>query len=268
MSEHRVRLDQRGDEPLQPHRGQLHGAGQRRHLFACVGQEFVERGVEQADGDGIGRHRFEQPLKIRALHRQQLRQRTAATGLVRSDDHLSHRGDAIALEEHVLGAAQPDSFGAERAAPLRVRRRIGVGAHPQPAALVRPGHELGVVGPELRLHQLGCAEQNSPRGAVDREHLSFLHDAPVRPEPALLRVDLDILRPHDARLPHPAGDDRRMARHAAARGQHRACCDDPVEVLGARLRADQDDVAPAFRQGFGLVGVENDLPHRGARGRG
>jgi len=157
---------------------------------------------------------------------------------------------------------------APNARPRFASAGVSALAHPQPAALVRPGHELGVVGPELRLHQLGCAEQNSPRGAVDREHLSFLHDPPVRPEPALLRVDLDILRPHDARLPHPAGDDRRMARHAAARGQHCARCDDPVEVLGARLRADQDDVAPAFRQGFGLVGVENDLPHRGARGRG
>ena len=46
--------------------------------------------------------------------------------------------DAVALEEHVLGAAEPDALGAEVAAATRVVRRVGVGAHPEVAHLVGP----------------------------------------------------------------------------------------------------------------------------------
>ena len=37
-------------------------------------------------------------------------------------DHLAHRDDAVGLEEHMLGAAQADTFGAELARRGRVGR--------------------------------------------------------------------------------------------------------------------------------------------------
>ena len=53
-------------------------------------------------------------------------------------DHLAHRVDPVALEEHMLGAAQPNAFGAELARHARIVRRVGVGAHAQLAELVGP----------------------------------------------------------------------------------------------------------------------------------
>ena len=51
------------------------------------------------------------PMKSSPLDRQQL---ASARGvLVVREDHLAHRGDALALEEHVLRAAQADALGAE-----------------------------------------------------------------------------------------------------------------------------------------------------------
>ena len=79
-------------------------------------------------------HRLEDPLEVGALHGQQLGERAPAPALVARDDHLAHRRDAVALEEHVLGATQPDSLGAEAARDARVVRRVGVRAH---AAVVR-----------------------------------------------------------------------------------------------------------------------------------
>jgi hypothetical protein len=60
----------------------------------------------------------EQLGEVGALHRQQLGQRGAAARLVVGQDHLAHGDDAVALEEHVLGAAEADALGAELAAVL------------------------------------------------------------------------------------------------------------------------------------------------------
>jgi hypothetical protein len=50
--------------------------------------------------------------------------------------------DAVLGEEHVLGAAQSDAFGAELARHFGVARDIGIGAHADLAAeLVGPLHE-------------------------------------------------------------------------------------------------------------------------------
>ena len=83
-------------------------------------QEFVQRRVEQADGDRPAGHHAENARKIAPLHRQQLGQRGAALRRGAGDDHLAHGGDAVGLEEHVLGARQADALGAEAQRGLRV----------------------------------------------------------------------------------------------------------------------------------------------------
>ena len=58
--------------------------------------------------------------------------------LVFGQDHLAHRADAVLVEEHVLGAAEPDALGAEFDRGARVGRRVGIGAHFQLARARRP----------------------------------------------------------------------------------------------------------------------------------
>ena len=53
--------------------------------------------------------------------------------------------EPVALEEHVLGAAEPDPFGAEVAAAMGVGRRVGVHPDPQVAHLVGPLHQPGEI---------------------------------------------------------------------------------------------------------------------------
>jgi hypothetical protein len=101
-------------------------------FLTAVREELVQRRIEQADGDGEAVHRLEDPLEVAALHGQQLFERTPPPPFVARDDHLAHRGDAVAFEEHVLGAAQPDALGAEGARDAGVARRVGVGAHLEP----------------------------------------------------------------------------------------------------------------------------------------
>ena len=120
-AEHGVELVQLGHavlELLQRHAERLRDGG---GLLVVVRQEFVQRRVEQADGDGQAAHDLEQGFEIGALHGQDFRERAAAPLLVVGADHLAHGQDAVGLEEHVLGAAEADALGAELARLARHR---------------------------------------------------------------------------------------------------------------------------------------------------
>ena len=47
------------------------------------------------------------------------------------EDHLAHGDDAVGFEEHMLGAAKADAFGAEAPRRRRIVRRVGIGANLQ-----------------------------------------------------------------------------------------------------------------------------------------
>ena len=78
-------------------------------------------------------------------------------------------------------------------------------------------------------------------------------------------VDLERLAARDARLAHPARDDRGVRGHAAVRGEDAARLDQPVDVVGRRLAADEDHVLPGLAPLLRGVGVERDLPLGRAR---
>ena len=72
--------------------------------------------------------------------------RGSRRSLARIISHMAR--DALVVEEHVLGAAEADAFGAEVPRGARVERRVGVGAHLQLARLIGPGHELAELARE------------------------------------------------------------------------------------------------------------------------
>ena len=103
-----------------------HGGGDVGDLGVAMGQEFVQRRIEQADRHRQAGHDLEQLLEIVALHRQQLGQRgLAAVGAV-GEDHLAHGDDTLALEKHMFGAGEADAFGSKLA--RGAWRPIGVSA--------------------------------------------------------------------------------------------------------------------------------------------
>jgi hypothetical protein len=72
---------------------------------------------------------------------------SAARLLVVGEDHLAHGADAVLLEEHVLGAAEPDALGAELERDAGVVRGIGIGAHAERAHRVGPAHQRAELAP-------------------------------------------------------------------------------------------------------------------------
>ena len=109
-----------------------------------------------------------------ALVRQELRERGLAALHVVGEDHLADGADALLVEEHVLGAAEPDALGAEAARGAGVERRVGVGAHLHRADVVGPGHQLAELAGERRAHGGDGALEDVAGAAVDRDDVALL----------------------------------------------------------------------------------------------
>jgi hypothetical protein len=131
---------------------------------------------------------------------QQLRERGAARLLVVGEDHLAHGADAVLLEEHVLGAAEPDALGAELERDAGVVRGIGIGAHTELAHRVGPAHQRAELAGQRRLRHRHAAREHLPGRAVDGDDIARLERAPGNAHGAggvvyaqlcfLLRLDL------------------------------------------------------------------------------
>ena len=240
-----------------------------QQIFA-LGQELMQRRIEQADGDRQRFHGLEEADKVGALHGQQLLEGVAALLLVLGQNHGAHVLDAAFGKEHVLGAAQADAFGAEQARLLGVAGDVGVGANPEPAHRVDPAHELdqvGIVGP--RRNGLELAVDDAAGGAVERNPIALLEGLALDAEFLAGFVDGAVAGAGHAALAHAAGNDGRVRRHAAARGENAGGNFHAADVLRRGFAADQDDggIVAIGVVLDGVLGGEDDLADRRA-GRG
>ena len=102
----------------------------------------MQRRIEQANGYRQPNHLAEDADKVAALQWQQFFERLLARADAIRQNHFAHCRQPLIAEEHVLGATQADAFGAKLARNFRIARRVGVGAHAQPAKLIGPEHQL------------------------------------------------------------------------------------------------------------------------------
>jgi hypothetical protein len=114
VAEHRVHLMELRDPLLDF--GDRNSGGVAHFLLTLgvVRQEFVQRRVEQPDGDRQALHRFENSFEVAPLVGEELLERRFASRLLFREDHLAHVGDPLGIEEHMLGAAKADAFGTKR----------------------------------------------------------------------------------------------------------------------------------------------------------
>ncbi len=93
-----------------------------------VRQKLVQRWVEQADGGGQAVECLEDADEILTLVRQEFGQGGFAVIGFLGDDHFAHGIDAVALEEHVLCAAEADADCAEGDGIFDLFRVVSIGA--------------------------------------------------------------------------------------------------------------------------------------------
>ena len=229
------------------------------------GRNSCKRRVEQPDADRQALHDGEQLAEIVALHRQEALQHGAAIlGLV-GEDHLLHHVQPALLEEHVLGAAEPDPLGAEQPRGLGVGGGVGIGADADVAEFAPPSR--GARGKRRRAPavSIGAAPASTSPRLPSRVMMS--PSRRVRPsgvtQRMVARVQLHPDDADDAGQADAAGDHRGMAGHSAALGDHAGGGMHAAHVVGRGLAADQDR-GLALRGGGlrGLAGEDDACPPR------
>ncbi len=283
-AEHRVELVQLRHARVDPRDRHAELLREVGLLLLGLRQELVQRRVEEPDGRRMALERAEDAGEILALVRQQLVQRRLPLVERLREDHFAHRVDAVALEEHVLRAAEADARRAERDRVLGLLRRVGVGAHVHARRLVAPFHQLlevpellrlpgGLVvvdqpGDDLGRRGLHASRVHLARGAVDRHEVAFFERLPVDGHLARLVVDLHGGGAADADLPHLPRDERGVRGDAAARRQDALRRNHAAQVFGRGLQSNEQDRLSLFGGGDGALGVQVDLSRGGARSRG
>ena len=223
--------------------------------------------VNQANGDRQAVHCSEKAVEVAALVGQQNSQGRVALSFALGQDHALDHGQALGLEEHMLGAGQADALGAKPPGAFSVARVIGVGPNTQGADLVGPAEQLDQVEIlDVRLLGRDLAGKNFAGRAVKRSPVAFfIHDAVDR------RLALFDVHFHGGHADHSG--DAKLARHqggmagaATAAGENALGCQHAVHVVGRRLRAHHNHglfrfLGPALSG----VGVEDNLTNGRAR---
>ena len=202
----------------------------------------MQRRVEQPDRHRQPRHRLEDSLEVALLERQEPVERGAAGRLVVREDHLLHDGQALLAEEHVLGATEADALRAELARSCRVGRRVGIRVYLQAAHDVGPTEDRLEVVVEPGGHERDGTENDVARCAVEGDQVALRERMASDHRDAVLEVDREVVAAGDARLAHAARDECCVRGDAAVRGEDALGGDQAVDVVRARLPADEDHV--------------------------
>ena len=148
-----------------------------------------------------------------------------------------------------------------RACPRSRGRRAGGCSSAQRSTCVEVRVDLG-------LGQRHVVGGHLPGRAVDRDQVALVELGVADAQHPLLEVDPQRRRARDARLAHPARDERGVRGLAALGGEDPLRGEEAVHVVGLGERPDEDHLAAALRPVDGVVGREHDLPLRRARRRG
>ncbi len=166
----------------------------------------------------------------------------------------------------MLCTCEPDSFGAEIAGNLRVVRCIRIGPHLHLADLIGPVHNRLEVTGHLSVNRRDAAFVNKPRGAVQRDEIVRAVHFSIDGQRFVFLTDQGLRTARYTAFAHTARHNRRVGRHAAARGQNAFGGRHALNVLRGGLFADQDHRAPHLLGFGGLLRGKGDLPGRRARG--
>ena len=265
VAHHGVELMEPGDDGLDILHGLAHILGQLGDVGLLGGDELVQGGIQEADGDGAALHGLVDALEVALLHGLQLGQGLLPLLHGVGADHLPDGGDAVLIEEHVLGAAQADALGAELPGLGGVVGRVGVGADLEAAVLVRPAHDPAELAADDGVHSGDGSVVNLAGGAVQAQPVALVIGLSGQLKLLVFLVHLDLAAAGDAALAHAPGHHGGVGGHAAANGQDALGGLHALDVLGRGFQADQDHLLAPGGPLLGLLGGEDDLAAGGSR---
>ena len=219
----------------------------------------MKRGIQEANGYRVAFHCLIYALEVALLHGQQLCKSSLALLNGIGANHLADSLDAVALKEHMLGAAETDALCTQFAGLLSIVRSIGVGAHAELAVLVRPAHDAAELAAYGSVNSGNNAVVYVAVGTVEAYPITLVIGLAGEGKALVCFVHGDGRAARYAALAHSAGYYRSVAGHAAAHGQYALCGLHAFYVLGAGLKAYQYNLLTLCGLSLCILGSEYDL---------
>ena len=231
VPEHRVELVQVGDrEPQLFHRND-HFLGKFFDILFLCGQEFVQRRIQQTDGNRQLAHRLIYALEVFLLHGQQLIQRTHALIDCFGNDHFAHSRNSVLIKEHMLRAAKTDAFRAKTDGLLGVVGCVRVGSHLKRSHFISPFHDGAEIAGQLGFERCNLFAVNNARGTVERNVIAFLVDLAAHCHRLGAFGNHDFAAARYAAGAHASGHHSRVRGHAASGRQYALGCVHTFDIL-------------------------------------
>jgi len=230
------------------------------------GNELVEGGIQEADGNGAAFKGLVELLEVTLLIGQDLLKSGFSVLDGVGADHFTEGGNSVGFEEHVLGTAEANALSAQLAGLLGVGGSVGVGADLKGSVLVGPGHDAAELAGDLSVNGGDDAVVDLTGGAVDGDIVALVVGLTGESELLVFLVHVDLAATGDTAGAHAAGDNSGVRGHAATD------CEDALgglhagDVLGRGLETDKNDLFASGVPGFGVLSGEDDLAAGGAGG--
>ena len=231
-----------------------------------LGQELVQRRIQETDRYGTALHGLVDPDEVFPLHGQDLHQGLAALVLGGGKDHFTDSLDTVCLEEHMLGTAQADAFGAEAESDFRVMRRIGIGADLQVADSICPAHQTGEIAGDGGIDGRDGFAVDVAGGTVEGDPVAFAVGAVLQGEALVLFIHLDLAAAGNTAGAHTTGNNRSVGSHAAAHGQDALCVVHAFDIFRRGLQTNQDNLLTLLGPGGSILRGKYDTAAGSAGG--
>ena len=282
QTHHRVHLVHTLDAGVQLLEVDAAGLGHLALFLLGLRYELMQRGIHQAEGEGLAVHHFQRTLGALTHIGLQLGQSGLAGFQRVGQNHVAkllQRHLAVLPIEHMLNAEQADTFGTEIDSLLSVGGVVGIGADTHLAELVHQLHELleqgvlcgvnhlhlFIVHPALRTveaQQVAFVEHLTIDGhSAVLFNVDFLLTILVGADGGTLHLNLHGIATHDAALAPAAGHEGCMRGHTATGGEDTVGGTHALDVLGVGLLADEDILNTGSLVFLGFLAGEGNHTH-------
>ena len=168
------------------------------------------------------------------------------------------------LEEHVLGAAEADAFGAHFAGLAGVLRRVGIGAHAEAAHLSAHFISVSIGFRQFGRDKVNLAGVDEPSPPSSVTHSPSLTRLPPTVIVFVAIVNVELFGADDAALAPAACDDCGVAGLASSGGKDSLRDGHAADVFRAGFAANQNHFLALLGPLLGLVSGEDHFADRGA----